>query len=184
MPRDPGGPHTDPLPRQHREGVLRRSAARDPRPLLRRPVRSGARHRGARAARPQVRVALSPRSGVGTPAPAHSEANASSCTHASEVPSPLVAESISIRCIQLLALRQRPRSLGNLTSNLATEKHTGCGVFQPRNPQSPVRTRGGLTAKSPRNRGDFSGHARARAEISATADEVAVRAVWGNSSLR
>jgi hypothetical protein len=59
-------------------------------------------------------------------------------------------------------------SLGRIESefeppNLATEKNTGNGVFDARNPQSPVRIREGLTAKTPRNRGDFSGCARVRA---------------------
>jgi hypothetical protein len=47
--------------------------------------------------------------------------------------------------------------------NLATETNAGCGDFQARNPPSPVRIREGLTAKTPRNRGDFSGCARLRA---------------------
>ncbi len=47
--------------------------------------------------------------------------------------------------------------------NLATEINTGRGVFQARNSQSPVRIRQGSTAKTPRNRGDFSGCAGVRA---------------------
>ncbi len=47
--------------------------------------------------------------------------------------------------------------------NLATETNAGGGVFWARNPQSPVRMRQSLTAKTPRNRGDFSGCARVRA---------------------
>jgi hypothetical protein len=41
--------------------------------------------------------------------------------------------------------------------NLATEKNAGHGVFRAPNPQSPVRMRLGSTAKTPRNRGNFSG---------------------------
>ena len=48
--------------------------------------------------------------------------------------------------------------------NLATETNTGRGVFPARNPQSPVRIRERSTAKTPRNRGDFSGCAAVRAE--------------------
>ena len=52
------------------------------------------------------------------------------------------------------------RQIGSETEppNLATEKNTGCGVFQARNPQSPVRIRERLTAKTPRNRGNFPGY--------------------------
>ena len=57
------------------------------------------------------------------------------------------------------------RRIGSETEppNLATETNAGCGVFQARNPKSPVRNREGLAAKTPRNRGDFSGCARVRA---------------------
>ena len=47
--------------------------------------------------------------------------------------------------------------------NLATETNTGRGAFRARNPQSPVRIRVSSTAKTPRNRGDFSGCAGVRA---------------------
>ncbi len=47
--------------------------------------------------------------------------------------------------------------------NLATETNTGRGIFPAQNPQSPVRTRQGSTAKTPRNRGVFSGGAAVRA---------------------
>ncbi len=47
--------------------------------------------------------------------------------------------------------------------NSAAEKNRGCGVFQARNPQSPVRNHQGSTAKTPRNRGNFSGCSRMRA---------------------
>ncbi len=40
---------------------------------------------------------------------------------------------------------------------------TGCGDFQARNPQSPVRIHQGSTAKTPRNHGNFSGRSWMRA---------------------
>ncbi len=69
--------------------------------------------------------------------------------------------------LQYCSAEPRP-SLGRIESeteppNLATETNAGCGVFQARNPQSPVRIRERLAAKTPRNRGDFSGCARVRA---------------------
>ena len=47
--------------------------------------------------------------------------------------------------------------------NLSIEKNAGSVVFDFRNPQSPVRIREGLTAKTPRNRGVFSDCSRLRA---------------------
>ncbi len=47
--------------------------------------------------------------------------------------------------------------------NLATETNADHGTFGAPNSQSPVRIREGLTAKTPRNRGDFSGCDRVRA---------------------
>ena len=41
--------------------------------------------------------------------------------------------------------------------NLATEKNAGYCAFEAPNPQSPVRMRESPTAKTPRNRGNFSG---------------------------
>ncbi len=46
--------------------------------------------------------------------------------------------------------------------HLATETNGRCSWFNARNLQSPVRNREGSTAKTPRNRGDFSGCAGAR----------------------
>ncbi len=40
--------------------------------------------------------------------------------------------------------------------NLPTEKNAGCCSFEAPNPRSPVRMREGPTAKTPRNRGNFS----------------------------
>ncbi len=79
--------------------------------------------------------------------------------------------------------------------NLATETNAGCGVFQARNPKSPVRIREGLAAKTPRNRGDFSGCARVRAgnlrngRLSGGASRIRTRSIallspalrWGES---
>ena len=40
---------------------------------------------------------------------------------------------------------------------LATEKNAGCCAFEAPNPPSPVRMRESPSAKTPRNRGNFSG---------------------------
>ncbi len=40
--------------------------------------------------------------------------------------------------------------------NLPTEKNAGCCAFEVPKPRSPVRMREGPTAKTPRNRGNFS----------------------------
>ncbi len=52
-------------------------------------------------------------------------------------------------------------SLGRIESeseppNLPTEKNAGCFALEAPNPQSPVRIRLSPTAKTPRNRGNFS----------------------------
>jgi hypothetical protein len=60
----------------------------------------------------------------------------------------------------------RPGRVGGDTEppNSATETNTGRGVFLARNPQSPVRVQKSGTAKTPRNREDFSRCAGVRAE--------------------
>ena len=56
----------------------------------------------------------------------------------------------------------RPPRMGQTKSeseppNLATERSAGHCVIRAPNPRSPVRMRLGSTAKTPRNRGNFSG---------------------------
>jgi hypothetical protein len=64
--------------------------------------------------------------------------------------------------IELVALSRRIEGETE-PPNLATETNAGRGIFPARNPQSPVRIRRGPTAKTPRNRGDFSGCVGVRA---------------------
>ena len=80
--------------------------------------------------------------------------------------------------------RKLRRWLGRIKSeseppNLPTEINAGCGVFLAQNPRSLVRMQRGASAKTPRNRGDFSDCARVRARSLCNA-----RLVGGESGIR